>query len=88
MFAGNLVSNTWLLIIEPANTIPTESSIWGFSPTVMNSGSGDWWIYGEDEQNFYYFTGSAERPYVVMSKSAARDCVGFDSTDHLSWCDT
>jgi len=72
------------VITEQANVIPTESSPCRFTPTVMNNGSGDWWIYGEDDENYYYFTGSAEKPYVAMPKVNALDCTGFNTkTTHL-----
>jgi hypothetical protein len=83
----NLVTNAWLLITEPANVIPTESSLWRFTPTVMNDGSGDWWIYGEDNENYYYFPGSGQRPYVAMSRASALDCPGFNSKSFRTWCD-
>ena len=82
----NVVSNMWLLMTEPSNVIPRESSVWTFTPTVMNSGSGDWWIYGEDDENYYYFTGSDDHPYIAASKVDARGCAGFDSADVQTWC--
>lgn len=81
-----IVSNAWLTATEPAYVIPTESSMLRFTPTRMNEGSGDWWVYGQDDRNYYYFTGSGEPPYVVMPKAEANACVGFESTDHRTWC--
>ncbi len=79
-------TNAWLLITEPAYVIPDESSLWRFAPTMMNDGSGHWWIYGEDDRNYYHFTGSAEATYIVLPKTEAATCAGFDSTDLRTWC--
>ncbi|KUI43468.1 hypothetical protein AU197_22210 [Mycobacterium sp. IS-1590] len=81
-----IVSNAWSAATEPAYVIPAESSMWRFTPTQMNEGSGDWWVYGQDDRNYYYFTGSGEPPYLVMPKVEATACAGFESTDHRTWC--
>jgi hypothetical protein len=80
--AGNL----WLLLIEPLYVIPRESSISTFEPTVMNPGSGDWWIYGEDKSHFYYFTGESPSLYVMYPKKLAAQCVGFQPINYETWC--
>ena len=81
-----IASNAWFKLTEPAYVIPAESSPWRFTPTQMNEGSGDWWVYGQDDGNYYYFTGSGEPPYLVFPKAQAAACVGFESKDHRSWC--
>lgn len=81
-----IVSNAWSAATEPAYVIPAESSMWRFTPTQMNKGSGDWWVYGQDDRNYYYFTGQGEPPYLVMPKAEATACAGFESTDHRTWC--
>lgn len=78
--------NLWCLLIDPVYMIPMESSIFVFEPTVMNPGSGDWWIYGEDGNNFYYFTGEYSSPYVVYPKKLAAQCTGFQPANHDTWC--
>ena len=92
-FAGLLIVgyapvgvNLWFLAIDPAYVIPKESSIFVFKPTVMNPGSGDWWIYGEDKNNFYHFTGESPFPYVSCSRKLAAQCTGFQPTNHETWC--
>lgn len=82
----SLVLNLWHLLIEPAYIIPAESSVFMFKPTVMNSGSGDWWIYGKDKNNYYYFTGSDRSPYDIISKDNIKECPSFDPKDHGTWC--
>ncbi|MBI3215422.1 MAG: hypothetical protein HYZ38_16465 [Mycobacterium sp.] len=84
-FGTNIVSNTWLLLVEPANHIPRESSVWEFEPTVVNDGSANYWIYGQDHANFYYFT-DAQGGHVTMSRSAAARCPGFVPDNHDTWC--
>lgn len=84
--ATPIASNTWFTMTEPAYVIPAESSLWRFTPIQMNDGSGDWWVYGQDHRNYYYFTGSGDPPYLVFSKARAASCVGFDHDDHLTWC--
>ena len=42
------LSNLWLLATGDGYSIPTGSSLFSFQPTLMNQGSGDWWIYGRD----------------------------------------
>ena len=46
--AQTFLMNSWLLLTEYAYFIPAESSMWRFEATVMNPGSGEWWLYGQD----------------------------------------
>ena len=78
--------NMWLLATERVYVVPKESSIFSFRPTVMNPGSGDWWIYGEDNINFYYFTGEGPSRYALYPKELAPQCAGFRPTDYDTWC--
>ena len=62
--------------------IPAESSFWSFRETVGNPGSGEWWLYGEDDANFYALV--RETPhYLVIPKSDLP--VGFDPLDQKTW---
>lgn len=81
-----IASNAWFALTEPAYVIPAESSMLRFTPTQMNEGSGDWWVYGQDDRNYYYFTGSGQPPYVVFPKAQVADCAGFQRDDHRTWC--
>ena len=80
-----LVTNTWFLLTEPAYVIPTESSVLTFTPTIMNPGSGDWWLYGEDADYYYHFSG-LDPAYVAVPKDEALRCEGFDAVDFGTWC--
>ena len=79
---GNLVG----LAMEPVYIVPKESSIWSFEPKVMNTGSGDWWIYAEDAKCYYYFEGSREVAYHTFRKTDVPMCPDFASQDHRTWC--
>ncbi|OGS23142.1 MAG: hypothetical protein A2314_04890 [Elusimicrobia bacterium RIFOXYB2_FULL_50_12] len=78
--------NTWRILTNRGFVIPGESSIFIFRTTVMNDGSGEWWLYGEDNNFYYHFIGSKEKPYIKISKNEATKCVGFDPNDHMTWC--
>jgi hypothetical protein len=75
--------NVFGLVVDSQNVyhIPEGSSLFTFRPTEMNSGSGDWWIYGEDNQHYFYFEDD-----VQISKLAAMMCPGFNKTDLTTWC--
>lgn len=52
----------------------------------MNSGSGDWWVYGEDKKHFFYFTGKQGKPYYFISIKDSKSCSNFMKTNFLTWC--
>jgi len=79
-------NNVWQIITSREYIIPGESSIFTFRPTVMNEGSGEWWLYGEDRYYFYHFVGSSDVSYLKISKAQALRCKGFYSQDHTTWC--
>ncbi len=80
-----LGGNIWFLMTEPGYIVPAESSVFTFRPTVLNPGSGDWWIYGEDGDNYYHFIGKGERPYGYIPRLKAEEVVGFDPQDYSTW---
>lgn len=81
------VGNAWFLMTDSVFIIPKESSVWRFSPTVMNDGSGDWWLYGEDGVHFYHFVGGESVSYLLFPREAVKDCTGFDPHDVNTWCE-
>jgi hypothetical protein len=83
---SNFGTNLWGVITGRGFMIPAESSIFSFKVTVMNEGSGEWWLYGEDRDAFYAFTGAADRPYVRMTRAAAAKCAGFQPHELSTWC--
>jgi hypothetical protein len=61
--------------------IPRGSSLFTFRPTEWNPGSGDWWIYGEDNRYYYYFEDDLK-----LSKRAVETCQGFLKDSVSTWC--
>lgn len=64
--------------------LPAESSIMRFEVTQMNEGSGEWWIYGEDNNYYYRFLGEEGRAYIKAAKSIT--CPGLNPLDSQTWC--
>ena len=46
-------SNSLSFLTERGFFIPRESSIFCFEVTEWNAGSGEWWLYGEDDKYYY-----------------------------------
>ena len=83
---GNALINIWFMIIDPVYVIPNESSIFRFEATQINSGSGDWWEYGEDNKYYYHYSGEETHPYVTYPKVLSKSCVCFQATEIDTWC--
>ena len=83
---SNCVGNYYMTKIDPVYIIPNESSLCRFEVNQMNNGSGDWWIYAQDDSNYYFFLGYDSLPYIVFSRSAAEKCIGFDKVNVDTWC--
>ncbi|MBI2271383.1 MAG: hypothetical protein HYU69_13650 [Bacteroidetes bacterium] len=83
----NIFSNSWGLITGQGFIIPAESSIVNFKVTMMNNGSGEWWLYGEDN-NYYYTTmvNDNGKGYCAIPKSDTFQCIGFDKFNYKAWC--
>lgn len=91
-FLSPVVSNIWCILTGRGYVIPKESSIFTFRATIVNDGTGEWWIYGEDRNYFYYMiekesmVDSLKQNYVKYSKSNANKCDAFNSIDFNTWC--
>lgn len=83
---GCAMGNLWGLLTDRLYLIPTESSLWSFRVSKMNPGSGDWWIYGEDAKNYYFFEEEPETAYTLFPKSRVAQCSGFHPQDVSTWC--
>ncbi|RYG15279.1 MAG: hypothetical protein EOO07_15775 [Chitinophagaceae bacterium] len=77
-------ANSWYLLVGNGFVIPNESSILTFEVTKMNEGSGEWWLYGQDEQFYYHFLGENGRSYIKIAK--VNNCNGFNPHDSGTWC--
>ncbi|MFW0714986.1 hypothetical protein [Pedobacter sp. N23S346] len=78
-------SNVVMLAMERNNFIPSESSIFSFDPYEINQGSSSYWIYGQDSENYYYFSYEPSAPYIFIPK--INKCQGFDRLNFKTWCD-
>lgn len=76
-----ILENSWHLLTGRGYEIPEGSSILSFKPIVMNQGSGEWWLYGEDGEFYYYLDSNTKMP-----KDSAKKCKGFKPDDHKTWC--
>ena len=81
----NLMSNFWLHTTDSDYIIPEESGYSKFISTVMNSGSGNWWIYGEDDNNYYYFVGNESLLYIYISRNDSLKISNFNKHDYRTW---
>lgn len=76
--------NLWGKITDNNYIIPNESSLLKFHATKMTQGSGDWWLYGEDE-NYYYSTETDTAPYIKMAKKDTTSLRFFDAQNAATW---
>ena len=79
-----VVGNGLMLIMERENFVPAEASIFTLDPYVINEGSSSYWLYAEDNDNYYHFTYEPGREYLLMSKD--QPCPGFQRDDFSTWC--
>jgi len=77
-------ANFWYLLTGNGYIIPDESSVFSFNVTKMNDGSGEWWLYGYDEEFYYHYTGEIDNPYIKISTVVS--CVDFNPSDVETWC--
>ncbi|RON55465.1 hypothetical protein BK667_09685 [Pseudomonas frederiksbergensis] len=77
-------SNVMMLAMDRVNFIPAESSIFSFEPYEINQGSTSYWVYGQDPENYYYFSYESASPYIFISK--VNGCQDFDRLNFKTWC--
>lgn len=81
-----ILGNAWGMLIERGYRIPDESSIFRFETTKMNEGSGDYWLYGEDDTYYYSIVGSdSDQPYTKIKKTKAEQIPDFNKTNIETW---
>ncbi|MCW9734045.1 hypothetical protein ACLSZN_10460 [Avibacterium avium] len=81
----NFSLNLYSLLIDPENFIPRKSNIFTFHPTSIDSGSGGFWLYGEDFTNYYYFNWNENKSYFFTPKN--NKCQNFDKFNYRTWCE-
>ncbi len=85
--SSTFLLNKWSLWVSRGYFIPYESSPCRFKSIIQNEGSGEWWLYGEDEV-YYYYAGDGVSPhrYVTIKKIDATQCSHFSPTKFDTWC--
>lgn len=80
---SNSCSNLLSKIMDDGFFVPKESNIHSFKVVKMNTGSGDWWVVGEDKN--YIFIMAEEPPwgYYIVRKSSTK--LDFSYLDKTSW---
>lgn len=78
VFLGNLFS----LATGRGYFIPEESNMFIFNVMQMNTGSGEWWLYGEDKVNYYALADDAPGYYVIDKDFVPEN---FSELDKHSW---
>ena len=78
-------ANVWFLITYRSYTVPAESTIFSFEPTLMNDADENSWTYGKDNERFYYH-GLEGADYFMVSRTDAMSCSGFNEHDFKTWC--
>ncbi|QSB28557.1 hypothetical protein [Flavobacterium sp. CLA17] len=86
LFGSSFFGNIWGCLIDPAYYIPKESNTFIFNAKVMQNGSSDAWIYGEDYNNYYYNSGLNKKEIISLSKEEAKKCPDFNALNIKSWC--
>jgi hypothetical protein len=86
LFISPFLINSWGYIIDKNYHIPKESNLFIFNATVMQNGSSDAWIYGEDYNNYYYNGGLKSKDIISISKKKIKNCPDFNSVNISSWC--
>lgn len=80
----NFLNNGYSIIIDPMYIIPKESSIFMFEATKMNEGSGDWWLYGEDDNYYYALNLETDSPkYFILKKKKKEKKI--NKFDYKTW---
>jgi hypothetical protein len=81
--------NAWCLLTCNGYEIPKESSIFTFRQTQDSGGNGDYWSYGEDDDNYYgenknpKYDPEHDSDYVFLKKG--NEPKGFDKFDTDTW---
>jgi hypothetical protein len=78
-------ANVWFMITSTGYIIPAESTIFSFEPTLMNDSTENAWIYGMDNARYYYRP-DADEDYLMLLKSDAIECSGFNEHNFETWC--
>lgn len=78
---GNIIS----LSHRNGYFIPNESSVYKFQETKSNKGSGEYWMYGEDETYYYYNGECGENSYSFFKNEDAKTTINFNRHNYNTW---
>lgn len=82
-FITNFTENFLKQIITTSEyKVPSESNLFDFKETQGNFGSGEWWVYGQDKVNYFYYD---DQVYKISILSTS-ECQGFESKNYKTWC--
>ena len=78
-------TNRLYLLTEGGYFIPEESSVFRFEPTKWNEGSGEWWLYGEDDKYYYGLNVEPDYSprYFILEKG--KEPEKFDRFNYQTW---
>ena len=83
---GIAFGNGLSLLHRNGYIIPKESSIYKFTETKSGKGSGEYWLYAEDDT--YYYTqmmAGENEPYLKILKEKAAATFKFDKFNYKTW---
>ncbi|MCV9926094.1 hypothetical protein OIU83_00375 [Flavobacterium sp. LS1R49] len=86
VFISSFLINIWGYIVDKNYYIPKESNLFIFNATVMQKGSSDAWVYGEDYNNYYFNAGLKTEDIIWISKVDMKSCPNFEPTNIKTWC--
>jgi len=81
------IDNSISLLLENNYFIPQESSICVFRDTMAAEGSGEGWLYGEDDKYYYGmntdYESECDPSYYILEKGL--ESPNFDKFDFKTW---
>lgn len=80
------VGNSFSKLHRNGYFIPKESSIYKFRETKANQGSGEYWLYGEDDTFYFALEKCDTLDYSFFKKEDVKNCPNFDPHDIKTWC--
>lgn len=86
-FITPFLGNSICLFMNRGYIIPGHSSMFTFEVREMNTGSGEWWMSGEDGSYYYFQAMEHGEKYLAFKKTDVAKCPGFNPDDCSTWCE-
>ncbi|MBS9782880.1 MAG: hypothetical protein KGV43_03675 [Arcobacter sp.] len=80
----NVFNNGISLIFRNGFFIPKESFIYSFVEMQKDEGSGEYWLYAQDDR-YYYTTMTKDKKYIKISKQLTKSKKDFDKLNVNTW---